>query len=93
MTLFKQVLTIFSSILYGCIFYLLVLANKKVLFNKNIIKRILSNIIFIIDMVLIYFIIMRYINDGTMTHYSYLLILLGVLIQRYIIIKIKTYKK
>ena len=93
MILLNQLLTIFSSIIYGCIFYLLVLANKKILFNDTILKRILSNTIFIIDMVLIYFIIMKYINDGIITYYSYLLILLGILIQRYIITKIKTYKK
>ena len=93
MILIKQVLTICSSIIYGNIFYLLLLTNKKMLFQENIFKKIISNIIFILDMVLIYFIIMRYINNGIITYYSYLLILLGILIPRYIINKMKTYKK
>lgn len=93
MALFQQILTIIISILYGCIFYLLILLNKKILFDTNIIKRIISNTLFIIDMVLIYFILIKYINNGILTYYSYLLIILGVLIQNYIITKIKTYKK
>lgn len=93
MILFQQLLTILVSIIYGCLFYLLVLLNKKILFDKNIIKRIISNALFIIDMVLIYFIIIKHINNGILTYYSYLLIILGVLIQNYIMTKRKTYKK
>ena len=93
MLLSQQILTIIISIIYGCFFYLLVLLNKKILFDKNIVKRLITNILFIVDMVLIYFIIIKYVNNGVLTYYSYLLIILGVLIQNYIMNKLKTYKK
>lgn len=91
--IFQQIITILSSILFGCIFYLLVLLNKKILFKDNFIKRLIANILFIFDMVLAYFIIIKHVNNGVLTYYSYLLIILGILIQNYIITKIKTYKK
>lgn len=93
MILKNQILTIIFSIIYGFFFYLLIYLNKKVLFNKSIIKRIISNLLFIIDMVLIYFIIIKIVNNGVLTYYSYIFIIIGMLIQKNIINKLKTYKK
>ncbi len=93
MALLQQVLTIIVSILYGSILYWLIKLNKRMLFNGSFIKKTIFSIIFIIDVVLIYFIIIKYINNGILTYYSYLLIILGLLIQNYIDNKIKTYKK
>lgn len=93
MPLQQQILTIGSSIIYGFFFYLLIYLNRKVLFQGNYFKRIISNILFIIDMILIYFILLRYINDGILTYYSYIFIIIGIIFQKYIINKIKTYKK
>ena len=93
MALIQQLLTIFITILYGSVLYWLIKLNKKMLFDGSIVKKIIFSIIFVIDMVLIYFIIIKYINNGILTYYSYLLIILGTLIQNYIDNKIKTYKK
>lgn len=93
MVLKEQLLTIISSIIFGCIFYILLLLNKKVLFRQSNIKKIISNILFIIDMTMIYFIIIKRINNGILTYYSYVFIILGIIIQKNIIKKIKTYKK
>ena len=93
MTLIQQLLTILVSIMYGSILYWLIKINKKMLFKGKILKKTIFSIIFVTDMVLIYFIIIKYINNGIITYYSYLLIILGLLIQNYIDDKIKTYKK
>lgn len=93
MALIQQLLTIFITILYGSVLYWLIKLNKKMLFDGSIVKKIIFSIIFVIDMVLIYFIIIKHINNGILTYYSYLLIILGTLIQNYIDNKIKTYKK
>jgi len=93
MILAEQLLTIIFSIIYGMFFYLLIYLNKKMLFNKNIIKRFIFSLFFIIDMTLIYFILIKNINGGILTYYSYICILIGISVQKKIIKKIKTYKK
>lgn len=93
MILKEQLLTIIYSIIYGCFFYILFLLNKKILLDKSIIKRLISNILFIIDMTLIYFIIIKKINSGVLSYYSFLFITIGIILQKYIIKKLKTYKK
>ncbi len=93
MALLQQLLTVLVSLIYGSVLYWLIKINKKMLFNGTMLKKIIFSIIFIIDIVLIYFIIIKYINNGILTYYSYLLIILGLLIQNYIDNKIKTYKK
>lgn len=93
MILIQQLLTIFITILYGSILYWLIKLNKKMLFEGSFIKKTIFSIIFIIDIILIYFIIIKHINNGILTYYSYILIILGILIQNYIDNKRKTYKK
>ena len=93
MELIKQILTIIISISFGSVFYILIKINKRILFETKILIRIISNFIFILDMTLIYFLIMKYINNGVVTYYSYLLIILGILLTETLLTKIKTYKK
>jgi len=93
MILKEQLYTILFSTIFGGIFYILIEMNKKILFNQSTGKKIISNLLFIIDLTLIYFIILRYINNGIITYYSYLFIILGALLVKYIIYIIKTYKK
>jgi hypothetical protein len=93
MALLQQLLTVLVSLIYGSVLYWLIKINKKMLFNGSTLKKMIFSIIFIVDIVLIYFIIIKYINNGVLTYYSYLLIILGLLIQNYIDNKIKTYKK
>ena len=93
MKLIQQLLTIIVSIAFGMLFYILIKINKKILFESKIIIKIFSNILFILDMVLLYFLVIKYLNNGIVTYYSYLLIILGILIAENIINKNKTYKK
>jgi hypothetical protein len=93
MALLQQLLTVLVSLIYGSVLYWLIKINKKMLFNGSTLKKMTFSIICIVDIVLIYFIIIKYINNGVLTYYSYLLIILGLLVQNYINNKIKTYKK
>ncbi|MBQ7104699.1 MAG: hypothetical protein IJN90_02465 [Bacilli bacterium] len=93
MNLKEQLLTIFISILYGFFTYLLFYINRNILSNKNILKKIIINLLFVLDLVLMYFIIIKKINDGVLTYYSYICIIIGILLQKYIINIKKTYKK
>lgn len=72
---------------------MLMMINKDILFNQKVFKKIISNLLFILDMTLLYFIVLRYINNGIITYYSYIFICLGFLCTKIVINKIKTYKK
>lgn len=72
---------------------MLMMLNKDILFNQKVFKKIISNLLFILDMTLLYFIVLRYINNGIITYYSYIFIFLGFLCTKIFINKIKTYKK
>lgn len=74
-----QVKSIIFSFIYGGIFSLLLTLNYKFLYNYNGIKKFLINIFFIIDNVLLYFIILNYINNGIVHLYFLISILIGFL--------------
>lgn len=93
MNLKEQILTIVISIIYGSLSYVVFKLNKKVLFNKNVLKRFISNFIFTFDLVLIYFLLLKKINNGILSYYSYICIIIGVLFSKSIFNTKKTYKK
>lgn len=93
MNLTQQIYTILFSTIFGGVFYSLMIINSDILFNQKMFKRIISNLLFLIDMSLVYFVILRYINYGIITYYSYIFIFLGFLCTKILINKIKTYKK
>ena len=75
-----QLKSILYSFLYGIFFnFLLKLNYKFIYYSKGIIK-ILINIFFIIDNAFLYFIILRYINNGIFHFYFLLSIVLGFII-------------
>ena len=77
MGLKEQVLAIFFSFIFGSLLSCLYNFNYKLLFNKRRIVKIIFNIIFIFDLVLIYFLVMRKINNAIIHPYFYLFIVLG----------------
>ena len=77
MGLKEQVVAIIFSFVFGVLLSCLYNFNYKLLFNKRIIVKIVFNIIFIFDLVLIYFLVMRKINNAVIHPYFYLLIVLG----------------
>lgn len=74
-----QIISVFISYLYGIFFSILLNLNSKYIYNTKKIKKYLFNFIFVFDNVLLYFIILRYINDGILHYYFILALVLGFL--------------
>ena len=88
-----QIKSIIYSFIYGCIFSLLLNINYKYIYYSKGIKKILINVFFIIDNVLLYFLILRYINNGIFHFYFLLSIILGFILVNYMTTKkIKLFK-
>ena len=69
-----QINSIIFSFLYGSFFSILLNINYKYIYYSKGIKKILINLFFVIDNILLYFIILRYINNGIF-HFYFLNIL------------------
>lgn len=76
-----QLISLGYSFLYGIFFYFMLLLNKKYLNNKY---AFIYNLLFIIDNVLLYFIILRYINNGIFHIYFLFTIVLGFSLVYYV---------
>ncbi len=79
MILTEQIISIIFSFIYGVILSLLYNLNYYLLFNKRKVYKVIFNIVFIFDLVLIYFLIMKRINNAIIHPYFYLSIILGFL--------------
>lgn len=77
MSLSAQILSIIFSFIYGNFLAVCYNFNYNMLFNKNKIFKITFNFLFALDLVLIYFLVIRKINGGIIHPYFYLLIILG----------------
>ena len=77
MSLSEQFLSIGFSFIYGVVLSFLYNFNYNLLFNKEKVFKIVFNILFVLDLVLIYFLIIKKINGGIIHPYFYLLIILG----------------
>ncbi len=77
MILKEQIVAIIFSFIYGGILSVLYNFNYNILFSERKIIKIIFNIIFILDLVLIYFLIMRKINNAIIHPYFYLFIVVG----------------
>lgn len=84
MNLDTQIATLISSFLYGMVFSFLVSVNYKYLYHKKILLRILFTFMFIFANVLIYFIILRKINQAILHPYSLGMILVGFCLEHYL---------
>lgn len=77
MNLKIQCIALSFSFLYGIIFYFLVKMNKKMLFNKNLVIKVESNFLFMLDVSLCYFLILKFINNGVLHIYFLFMFLFG----------------
>lgn len=77
MSLSEQFLSIGFSFIYGVVLSFLYNFNYNLLFNKEKVFKIVFNILFVLDLVLIYFLIIKKINGGIIHPYFYLSIILG----------------
>ena len=64
MELRTQIISIIFSIIYGCLFGVFYNLNYKFLHINKLRYRVLNSLLFSLDMLLIYFIIMLRINNG-----------------------------
>ena len=87
-----QIKTIIFSIIYGIIFSCLIDVNHRYL-TKNKIINILITFIFIMLSVLIYFILLRKINNGIFNNYEIICIILGFVIENLIHSKVEKIRK
>lgn len=78
MSLFVQFKTILFSFIFGCFFHFFLNINYKYIIRKGILS-LFFNILFIIVNVLIYFLILKYINFGVFHIYEICVIIFGYL--------------
>lgn len=79
-----QLKSLLFSLFYGVLFSLLLRLNYKYMYNGNIIFNFLINVIFVVDNVLLYFIILKRLNDGVIHSYFFIMILIGFFIMEFI---------
>ncbi len=79
MALQIQILSLVYSFVFGIFFGFCVNFHYDFLFSRKKWFQILINFIFVIDMALIYFLVLKIINGGVLHCYFYLLIFFGFL--------------
>lgn len=87
-----QIKSILVSFLFGMFLKLIISMNYKFLFHTKGIIKVLGNLFFVIDLVFIYFLILRYVNDGIMHYYFIIFIVLGFLLMCKIQLIFKKFK-
>lgn len=74
-----QIKAIIFSLIYGVFISFMVNVNYKCLFNKNMIFKIIFDSIFILDLGMLYFFILQFINFGYLHVYFFLALSVGFL--------------
>lgn len=77
MNLKIQIFSLIFSFFYGILFSFLINVHYQFLFFKKKWVQIVVTILFLLDMALLYFLILRIINNGIIHIYFYLMIFLG----------------
>ena len=81
MILIYQIKTLSLSFIYGIFFSFTLCKSKKILFNNKI--SFLLNILFMIDHSLLFFILIRFVNNSRLHIYMFPFFILGILFYRY----------
>ena len=92
MVLTIQIYSLLFSFFYGMFFYILLEINYKFLYSDKLLFKIFYTLIFILFNTLLYFICLKKINNGIIHFYFILSILLGYLVLKLIIKRIKIKK-
>ena len=87
-----QIKTIIFSIIYGIVFSCLIDVNHKYLTKTKIINIIIT-FIFITTSVLIYFILLRRINNAIFNNYEIICIIIGFIVENLIHSKVEKIRK
>lgn len=72
-----QIKSLLFSFIYGILFSIFLNYNQNNLYKSSLIIRIIMNIVFIIDNALIYFIVLKHINNGILHIYFILMLITG----------------
>jgi len=80
MNLKIQLISLFVSFLFGIFLFFMFRMNYKYLFLVSNKKKMFFNFIFCLDLSLLYFLILYYLNNGTLHLYFLLSIVLGFLL-------------
>lgn len=80
MSLKIQIYTIITSILYGIFIYYFLYLNKKIIYNKNYLIRIIGSLSIMILLTMIFFLILLNINHGYLHIYELIIIVLSYFI-------------
>lgn len=92
MILSIQIYSLLFSFLFGMLFYILLEINYKFLYSDKLLLKVLYTFIFVIFNTLLYFICLKKINNGIIHIYFLLLILLGYLLSKVLLKKVKINK-
>ena len=80
MELKTQIISLTFSFVFGIVFSIFTNLNYRFLFCKNKVFKIIITIVYVIDAALLYFLILKKINNGVIHSYFLLLIAVGFLI-------------
>lgn len=85
MCLEVQLQSMIFSLLYGIFFSLLLSLNYKILFTSKKVTRVIASVLFVIDNVFLYFIILCHINGGMLHIYFMMLLVVGFVLGNFVI--------
>lgn len=89
MSLIVQIRLIIFSFIFGIIFGLQNDLNHRLLYCRNKIIKVLFTLLYILVNSLLYFAIIKKINHGTIHYYSFVCIVMGVILENFIVNKYK----
>ena len=75
-----QIQSFVFSFVYGYLFYILTRFNHYILLNKNTIFKLFINIVFVIDIVILYIYEMFKINKGIIHIYFVIVLIIGFIV-------------
>jgi hypothetical protein len=87
-----QIYSLLYSLFFGCFFNIMLRLNNKYIYDIKFVFRIIISFIFIMANVILYFIGLRYINNGILHLYFFLCILGGYYFMNYIFVKFNVKK-
>lgn len=84
MDLKLQIITFSFSLIYGFFFAFLIVVFKKYLFYTKKCSKIIFNLLFSITNTLLYFFILKYINNAIVHYYLFIAIVIGFILFHYL---------
>lgn len=84
MTLILQIKSLAFSFLYGIFFAFTYKYNYRFLTSKNLFFKIIVNFFFVIDHILLYFVLISKINNGILHLYFFFMFILGIIFYVYL---------